>query len=258
MKKIFRLLFKNPLLLIYPIVLDALSFVIGLMIIGFIGVPSTSMRLILEMGIPSVSYVSNIPQFVNQMQFMGETVPVRAWIPVLMMLLLMAFAQGGYIASVRHVVEGSPISIGQFMKDGKRYWVRFIFLFMIITAAKTAMTTMLAAFLGVIGLFLSLVIFVVLRILFIYVENCIVVDQLNVDAAFRQSRRYFKASSFNTTGIIIAMMVSSAIISLVIHRLWSPAAIIIAIPLCAVVLSAIQIAFMQQMCQVKRLHGNME
>jgi hypothetical protein len=247
MKKTFRLLFKNPLIMMYPIILDALSFIIGLIIVGFIGVPSLSIRLILEMGIPSVSYVSNIPQFINQMQFMGDTISVRAWIPVLFMLLLMAFAQGGYIASLRNVVEGSPISIGQFMKDGKTYVVRFIFLFMIITAAKTAITTLLAAFLGVIGLFLSLVIFVVLRIIFIYVEYCIVVNQLNVDAAFRQSRRYFQASSFNTSGIIIVMMISSGVISLLLHYLWSPAAVIIAIPICAVVMGVIQIAFMQQL-----------
>ncbi|MFE0556552.1 hypothetical protein ACFW1P_11585 [Paenibacillus sp. NPDC058910] len=247
MKKTFRLLFKNPLIIMYPIILDALSFIIGLIIVGFIGVPSLSIRLILEMGIPSVSYVSNIPQLINQMQFMGDTISVRAWIPVLFMLLLMAFAQGGYIASLRNVVEGSPISIGQFMKDGKKYAVRFIFLFMIITAAKTAITTLLAAFLGVIGLFLSLVIFVVLRVIFIYVEYCIVVNQLNVDAAFRQSRRYFQASSFNTSGIIIVMMISSGVISLLLHYLWSPAAVIIAIPICAVVMGVIQIAFMQQL-----------
>jgi hypothetical protein len=247
MKKTFRLLVRNPLIIMYPIILDALSFIIGLMIVGFIGVPSLSIRLILEMGIPSVSYVSNIPQLINQMQFMGDTVSVRAWIPVIFMLLLMAFAQGGYIASLRNVVEGSPISIGQFMKDGKKYAVRFIFLFMIITAAKTAITTLLAAFLGIIGLFLSLVIFVVLRIIFIYVEYCIVVDQLNVDAAFRQSRRYFQASSFNTSAIIIVMMISSGLISLLLHYLWSPAALIIAIPICAVVMGVIQIAFMQQL-----------
>ncbi|PJN50165.1 hypothetical protein PAEVO_52090 [Paenibacillus sp. GM2FR] len=247
MKKTFRLLVRNPLIIMYPIILDALSFIIGLMIVGFIGVPSLSIRLILEMGIPSVSYVSNIPQLINQMQFMGDTVSVRAWIPVIFMLLLMAFAQGGYIASLRNVVEGSPISIGQFMKDGKKYAVRFIFLFMIITAAKTAITTLLAAFLGVIGLFLSLVIFVVLRIIFIYVEYCIVVDQLNVDAAFRQSRRYFQASSFNTSGIIIVMMISSGVISLLLHYLWSPAAVVVAIPICAVVMGVVQIAFMQQL-----------
>lgn len=247
MKKTFRLLVRNPLIIMYPIILDALSFIIGLMIVGFIGVPSLSIRLILEMGIPSVSYVSNIPQLINQMQFMGDTVSVRAWIPVIFMLLLMAFAQGGYIASLRNVVEGSPISIGQFMKDGKKYAVRFIFLFMIITAAKTAITTLLAAFLGVIGLFLSLVIFVVLRIIFIYVEYCIVVDQLNVDAAFRQSRRYFQALSFNTSGIIIVMMISSGVISLLLHYLWSPAAVVVAIPICAVVLGVVQIAFMQQL-----------
>lgn len=247
MKKTFRLLFRNPLIMMYPIILDALSFVVGLMIVGFIGVPSLSIRLILEMGIPSVSYVSNIPQLINQMQFMGDTISVRAWIPVIFMLLLMAFAQGGYIASLRNVAEGSPISIGQFMRDGKKYAVRFIFLFMIITAAKTAITTLLAALLGVIGLFLSLVIFVVLRIIFIYVEYCIVVDQLNVDAAFRQSRRYFQASSFNTSGLIIVMMISSGVISLLLHYSWSPAAVIIAIPVCAVVMGVIQIAFMQQL-----------
>lgn len=247
MKKTFRLLFRNPLIIMYPIILDALSFIIGLMIVGFIGAPSLSIRLILEMGIPSVSYVSNIPQLINQMQFMGDTISVRAWIPVIFMLLLMAFAQGGYIASLRNVVEGSPISIGQFMKDGKKYAVRFIFLFMIITAAKTAITTLLAAFLGVIGLFLSLVIFVVLRIIFIYVEYCIVVNQLNVDAAFRQSRRYFQASSFNTSGIIIVMMISSGVISLLLHYLWSPVAVVMAIPICAVVMGVVQIAFMQQL-----------
>jgi len=247
MKQRFRLLFRNPLIIMYPIILDALSFVIGLMIVGFIGIPSLSIRLILEMGIPSVSYVSNIPQLINQMQFMGDTVSVRAWIPVIFMLLLMAFAQGGYIASLRNVAEDSPISIGQFMRDGKKYAVRFIFLFMIIAAAKTAITTLLVALLGVNGLFLSLVVFVVLRIIFIYVEYCIVVDQLNVDAAFRQSRRYFQASTFNTSGIIITMMISSGVISLLLHYLWSPAVVIIAIPVCAVVMGVIQIAFMQQL-----------
>ena len=66
---------------------------------------------------------------------------------------------------------------------------------MIITA-KTAITTLLALFLGVIGLFLSLVIFVVLRIIFIYVEYCIVVNQLNVDAKISSEQTLFSSVKF--------------------------------------------------------------
>jgi len=252
LKQSLGLLFRNPLLLIYPIVLDGLSFIAGLMIVGFIGGPSLSYRLILEMGLPSVSYVSNIPQLINQLQFMGGAVPASAWIAVLAMLLAMAFAQGGYIASLRNVALGQPISLRQFMKDGKSHWVRFLFMFLIFTAAKTALTTLLVALFNVIGLFLSLVIFVILRIRYIYAEYCIVIDRLNVDAAFRQSRSYFQTSSFKTSVLVAVMFIVSGTISLLLHWVWSPVAVIAAIPVCAIVIGAIQLAFMQQLCQTKQ------
>ena len=51
---------------LYPIILDVIALVIGIYLVGFIGKPMFSIKLILEMGFPSVSHISNISMFANQ------------------------------------------------------------------------------------------------------------------------------------------------------------------------------------------------
>jgi len=251
-QRAFVQVLRYPILILCPILLDLIAYLLGGALVGFIGTSTLSYRLILEMGLPSVSYLMNTPLLPNQVQFMNlPGVPTIGWAAVVLMLLLMTFAQGGYIGTLRQASIGEPASVGLFMREGKAYWIRFIFLYLMIMFAKTAVVTLLVMLFQGIGLFLSLLVFIVLRILFIYLEFTIVVNQSQLDAALRGSRQYFKQSKWKTMMLVFCLFVVSGLMSMLIHQLWSPYAILAGIVLGAYVISAIQLALMMVLCQAR-------
>ncbi|WP_018757457.1 hypothetical protein [Paenibacillus terrigena] len=252
LQRAFVQILRYPMLILCPIILDLIAYLLGGALVGFIGTSSLSYRLILEMGLPSVSHLINIPLLPNQLQFMNiPGVPTIGWAAVVLMLLLMTFAQGGYIGILWQASIGEPASIRGFIREGKVYWIRFIFLYLMIMFAKTAVTTLLVMLFQGIGLFLSLLVFIVLRILFIYLEFTIVVDRSQLDAALRRSRQYFKQSRLKTMVLVFCLFVVSGLLSTLIHQLWSPYAILAGIVIGAYVVSVIQLALMMVLSQVR-------
>ncbi|WP_152395212.1 hypothetical protein [Paenibacillus guangzhouensis] len=251
-QRAFAQVLRYPILILCPIALDLLAFVLGLALVGFVGTPMISYRLILEMGVPSVSYLINIPLLPNQLQFMNlPGVPTIGWAVVIAMLLLMTFAQGGYISTLRQAALGETATLGQFMRDGRAYGIRFVFLYLMIMFAKTAVTTLLVMLFQEIGLFLALVVFIVLRILFIYLEFTIVLDRSQLGTALHRSWQYFKQSWVKTMLLVLGLFVPSGLMSTLIHQWWSPYAVLVGIVISAYVISAIQLALMRVLCQAR-------
>ncbi len=153
----FRQLNRHLVLVLYPLVFDLIALLIGWSLIGFYGEAQLSLRLILEMGFPSVSHILNTPLLVNTTEFFNafERTTLLTLLIVLGMVLVGAFMQGGYIGSLYRLVADGTLRFADFLQYGKRNWLRFIFLLIIVFLAKIAVTTFLAMFFGAIGVFAS-------------------------------------------------------------------------------------------------------
>lgn len=244
------------MLILYPIVYDLIALVIGLSIVGFYGKDIVSIRMILEMGMPSVSHLSNIPLFINNMEFFNIPVeiPPNTLIIILVAILVGAFLQGGYIGYLSSIVQDEKFSFTQFLKTGKRNWIQFIILEIIIFLGKIGVTAFLAIFFGIIGVFASLVFFITARIMFIYLEFSMVVDRTGIGPALKYSRSYFMKSIMVTLQLVLGMYVISGLISLFLHYFWSPVIVISLIFIYAYIMTAIQLALMTILWKSKKGH----
>ncbi|MBO0600592.1 hypothetical protein I2483_02855 [Sporosarcina sp. E16_3] len=251
----FKKLHRNIILIIYPIIYDLVSLAIGMSIVGFYGKNLVSIRMILEMGIPSVSNLSNIPLLVNDIGFL--TIPVE--IPPITLaititaIMIGAFLQGCYIGYLSFIAKDVKFNFKQLFKTGMGSWIQFIILEVIIFLGKIGVTAFLAIFFGIIGVFASLVFFITLRILFIYLEFTMVVDRTGLVPAIKSSRNYLMNSLMITLPLVLVMYIVSSLISLFLHYFWSPLVVIGLIFVYAYIMTAIQLALMMVLCKSKEM-----
>lgn len=248
----FRQLNSNLTIILVPIILDAAALWAGLSLAGFSGQPKWSLKLLLDMGLPTVSHLSNMLLMANSIDFLklfASEMSVVALITVFLMLIVYCLVQGGYIASLHVIATTGEMSFKHFFRSSKAFFLRFATYYITVFLAKISITLGLVAIFGVVGLFLSLLVFIVLRILFIFLEFTIVVDRLSWDQVLGQSRAYLKSSLFRSGAVILVMYVSSGMLSLLLHRFWSPAALIVGILSYSYVMSGIQLALMLILCK---------
>lgn len=254
LQQAFNRLHRNIWIVFCPIILDAISLLTGWYFIGFSGESRLSWRIILEMGMPSLSHLLNTPIMANQIEFLNNPGNSSfAWIAVALILLASAYVQGGFISLLKGAADGEKTSFVQFIRDGRKYWVRFIGLYVMVMLAKVAVTSILVMLFGVAGVLASLMVFVALRILFIYLEFTIVVDSKSIDHSLRQSRHYLKLSIPRTFTMILFMFLFSGALSVLIHWIWLPVTVITGIAVYAYLMTAIQLAFMIILSQAREM-----
>lgn len=252
MVEAFKKVHHHFTLILIPILFDLLSFVIGWGIVGMDGKGRASIRLILEMGLPSAGHVSNIPVFANNLELLNSpNLPSNTWLIVIMMMVIGAFLQGGYISCLYSIVNGKAYDFLQFLRDGKKNWMQFIFLGIILLLGKVAVTSFLVLMFNIIGVFAALVFFICLRILFIYLEFTMVVDRVSIAGALKISRGYLKNSLLLTFTFIFIMYATSSLISFLIHWFWGPLMMIGTVLVYGYVMSVIQTLFMTILCRTR-------
>lgn len=245
---------RNWTIILYPIVLDIFALWAGWKLGGFSGEQKWSLKWLLDMGLPSLSHLSNIPLFANTMDFLrifGQEGSAVSTVVIFILLLVLCFVQGGYITGLHTIASDNKPNLAQFFRNGKAFFIHFLLYNMMVYLLKIGVTLGLTAFLGSAGLFLSLLVFIALRIVFIYLEFTMVVDRLSWDQVLGQSRVYFKSSLSLTSATILVMYVSSGLLSLLLHRLWSIEAVIVGVIVSAYVMTGIQLAFMMILSQTK-------
>lgn len=249
----FGRLNRNLLVVLYPIILDLASFLLGLGAAGFYGQPGWSLRIILEMGLPSVGHLLNTPLFANRTEFLNHPagIPESMWLAVVAMLLVSAFAQGGFIGSLLKIAEGEKAGFSRFIAYGRKSFLQFVFLYALFFLAKIALTALLAILFGYVGVFAAFLCFVVLRVAYIYLEFTIVADRVHLNAAFKKSWSYLKASLPETALVAGGMFLVSGALSLLMHRIWTPWIIVTGVLAYAYVMSGIQLAFMLVMAKTR-------
>ncbi|MCJ7840797.1 hypothetical protein MUB24_07730 [Lederbergia sp. NSJ-179] len=248
-----RAVHRHWTIFIYPILFDLIGLALGLYFIGFYGKAITSVKLVLEMGLPSISHISNIPLFVNNFFFLTNPAEKTAFLAItlVIMLLVGAFLQGGYIRFLYMIVKKEEYSFFQFIKDGKKYWLQFILLEVIVQLLRIGLTAFLIIFFPYIGSFISLMTFIILRILFIYLEFTIVIDHVSIPDALKLSRRYLRKSFLPSLTVVMIMYLVTSSLSLVLHVRWTFSMVICVLLLYAYLMTLIQSVLMSIFCQVR-------
>lgn len=233
-------------IILYPIIFDVIALMIGIYLVGFHGEPFFSINLILEMGIPTVSDISSISIFANQMTILNEleSVHVLAVAIVISLILIRAFLQGGYIHFLASIIKDDNFYFKKFIYFGKKYWLQFTILEFMVYLLKISLAAFFIIFFPNIGSITALFSMVVLRTIFIYLEFTIVEDRVNIPTALKLSRRYFFQSFFPTTTLVIIMYILSATLSYLLHQHWSFILIICMIVIYSYLMTLIQALFM--------------
>lgn len=249
-----RKIHRNGIIFVYPIVYDLVALTVGLYFIGFNGQSMFSIKLILEMGFPSVGHIANIPLFANQITFLNGPVETTIYSVAIVLILIVfrTFLQGGYIQSLHTVVEGGYYSFSEFIKAGKKNWPQFIILEILLYFLKISLTAFLVIFFPGIGGFVALSTLIILRMIFIYLEFTIVLDRVPIPKALTLSRTYLAKSFLPTMLTIIVMYVICSLLSLLLHIMWSPTIVIGMIVVYIYIMTLIQLVFMTILSKIRQ------
>ncbi|GGD66281.1 hypothetical protein [Paenibacillus nasutitermitis] len=250
----YRRLNRNLTFLVYPIALDAIALGIGWLLAGFVKQPAWSLKLLLDMGLPSLSHLLNQPQLANTIDYLrlfGEEGAAVSAAAVILLLFVLCWAQGGYIAGLQTIATDGKPDVAHFIRHGRASFARFVLFRIIVFLAKISVTLGTTALFGTAGLFLSLLVFMTLRIVFIYLEFTMVERRLSWDRVLGQSRAYFSSALSDTAKIVVVLFASSGLCSFLLHRFWSPAAAIAGIIIYAYVMTGLQVALMTVLTQTR-------
>lgn len=215
----FGALGRNPGLVIIPVVMDLLSFVLGLALIGYYGEPRVTLKLALDIGLPSISTV------LENTVMAGGFYPDLGGAALLLFVLffvLRAFVEAGFFGLVVQLAKlDEPPTMQNFMDYAQRFWLRFLVLNLLVFGVVLA-GILLTAVLWFIGLLASIIGFIVLRVLYIYWELTLVSEDLGVVEAFSRSRQHFDNRTPELTQVIIAMLAVNLVAGLFLNLLMHP------------------------------------
>lgn len=231
-----RCLRRNPIIAFVPMLLDLGILALSVAWSGWYLTSQWSYRIVLEMGLPSIMHLYNLP---------------FTWAQLLL-IAVWSFAQGGYIKALATACEGGIADPDQMARSSLVFWVPFLGLNIAVLLAKAAGASLLIMLFGSIGAGASLLAFAALRIVFIYLEFTIVADRLHFDAALRRSAHYFKRNWPSALAMALLLVAASGAASLAANRFAAPAAVLLIIVLYSVMISLLQTAMMLTLYEAKR------
>ncbi|GEM_PF-2042772 len=241
----FSALSRNLYLIIIPILMDLASFIFALVTTGFWGESKVSLKLALDVGLPSISSIFDQNVLVSGVNIdqAGALPGGIALILVLLFALLGAYFEAGFIGLLHEVAKDNVPSLDTFVNYAKRFWLRFLGLRLIIFVF-TLLGVFLAMLLSIIGVIAFLVIFLILRIKYIYWEFTMVSEDMGISEAFSRSRMHYENRNSELSSIIISILVANFIAALIVNLLWTPVVVFISIPIYCYVATALQLALM--------------
>ncbi len=241
----FSTLNRNLGLVLVPVLMDLASFALGMMTVGFWGQSKLSLKLALNVGLPSISAIleQNVLAGEITLGLDGAGPAAATFLLAILFLFLSAFVEAGFVGLLYEVAGEKAPSLDSFVSYGKRFWLRFLGLRLLVFAFSI-IGILMAMLLSIIGLFAYMIIFIVLRVRYIYWEYTMLSEDLNVFDAFRRSRVLFDGRAPELSSIIIAILLANFLVALIINLAWTPVTLLLFIPIYGYVASALQMALM--------------
>ncbi len=261
----FERLNQHLSLAAYSIVTDLIGFFFSLGLTGFPGESKFTLKFAIETGLPSIASVIDQKYATGglNLQLIGNdagTTTSFIFLTFIFFLIVGSWIEAGFIGLLHEVVQNNRVSFHQFLEYGRRFFLRmlgleiFIILFMIIT------TAILLLILNFVGAILMIVLFIILRILYIYWEFTVVVEDLGVWEAFTRCREHFRNREEHTVQVIIAILFTGMVFGLVVNGLWHPVVLFLAIFGYGYIATGLQVALMFTLHQIlynqNRLDGS--
>lgn len=243
LKRAFSILNRNAGLVIIPAAGDIISLLVGLLTAGFVGAPSAAVKIVLSIGLPSITDVLDNKYLPGASSLNFADISSVGLLIFILFFLAGVFLEAGYIGLLYEAAVGKSPSAQSFFSYARRFWGRFLFLRIIIFLVSLLVLFTSAA-LWLAGVIVFIVAFLVLRILYIYWEFTIVSEDLDLTDAFNRSRRYYDKRSPELSGVIISIFVLNFLAGLAVNLLWHPLAVFLGIFIYAFLAAGLQLALM--------------
>ncbi|MBM7566830.1 hypothetical protein [Paenibacillus sacheonensis] len=246
-----------PLLVGLPVAIDGLSALTGILMNGFHGSPHLAFKLALQMGLPSVSAVT-------EQRFMAGTVQMNAdgglsagsaaaaVLVLLAFLLVQAFFQGGYIGLLRQAANERSISLRVFYAYGMRFFGRFLLLNLLVLALLLVGGGLAVYVLHGFGAVVSLLAFLILRVWFVYLEFTLVSENCSILQAFPRALRAFGDRTGATTSLIVKAVMLNILFGLLINAVWISFFFFLLLFLYDYIFAGLQLAFMEEYERIEK------
>ncbi len=241
----FDRLRRSASLVAYPVVLDLLALMLGLAFGGFHGQSRFTLKLSLGVGLPSVSGLLDQNVMANGVNISlgGPGVPGLLLLLTVAFLLLTAYVQGGFIGLLHQAAKDRPVSFGLFQQYAGAFWLRFLGILLLV-GLFTLAAGGLSLILGPAGILLFLMVYLTLRVLYVYWEFTVVVENCGIGEAWGRAREFFRNRTADTTAVILAILASNFAFALVLNGLWSPPVLVLGIFAYGYVATGLQLALM--------------
>ncbi|MEC0227310.1 hypothetical protein [Paenibacillus alba] len=252
----FGKLFKFPLLVLIPVIMDVLTMLVGAALYGFHGRPHLTFKFALQMGLPSINAVSEQGFLPGSVQLVGSSFSASHLINNLLFLIffliVQAFLQGGYVGLLHEAVNQRELSFEKLVMYGARFFIRFILLNLLIMISLFIIGGILTAVLQIAGAIFMILIYLLLRIRFLFLELSLVAEDCSIPQAFSRSRIAFENRTPNTLPLIGAAILFNLIAGLLVNALWLPLISLVLLILYDIVSAALQLAFMSDYQRIRR------
>jgi hypothetical protein len=252
----FGKLAKSPLLALIPIVVDGLSVLLGMALHGLNGTPHFTLKLAFQMGLPSISAVTEQQFMPGAVQLAGSggfnaSSVLGILLYLVLFLVVQAFLQGGYIGLLYEATNGRRLSMADFAAYGSRFFGRILLLDVLVLAFLFIVGGLATAMLRMAGVILFMLIFLLLRVLFLYLEFTLVAEDCSISEAFTRSRDAFRRRTPVTLPLVASAVVVNVMAGLLINALWHPFLFLILLIAYDVAGACLQLAFMHDYRRIR-------
>jgi hypothetical protein len=249
----FGRLGRYKLLFAVPIIVDLLSLLLGLSMNGFQGASHITFKLALQIGLPSISYITEQRLMPGTIQLMpgGSLAIMQTALFALLFLAIQAFLQGGYIGLLSEASEGRFVTMERLIRYGKRFFLRFLVLDVIVVILMLILGGIVMAMFKAVGAVVFTLLFLWIRILFVFLEFTMVAEDCSFSEALARCREYFRRRTSDTGFIIVNVLVFNLLMGIAVNLLWNPGIFAIGILVYNYVSAGLQFALMLNLQRIR-------
>jgi len=216
-----RVVNRNPLILLIPILIDAVKFITFYMGYVYHFLPGLEPTTGIEAGKDFYRVIPRIPPTIEDVltiEWMPMADRALTYAPEIIALLVIsiiisAFFKGSYLGMLRLAVKDEKVVVKDLFENGKYYFVRFFVLWTVL-----ALVNILFAYFALITQSMVFIIVVSLVVMFyILLEYSIVIEDLTLINAIARAPQVLASSFIRFAGLFIIAVVINWLLSMVVN-----------------------------------------